>query len=581
MQIHSIPSPALATSIRTNPQPIRFNGSDDAPKKNSAPKKKKFDINEFKEPTPFKPLMRVLGPINRFLNLHGTPILRNIPFIEKVPFVGPVVDAVLDGVTLIRKVDFPKADLERLKKAVNPQTAAFMGPNHPEFYTDWMLDKEISYQVAPYMASWATHEVVNGLGMKIKMPKTLQKFWLMNNLVAQIPGQDKKDGKKDGINAGKEYSVQCAMRGDGVLLHPEGTVRWHNDKIGFLFPGIVEMAVEANKRLRAKGDTRPVYIAPIIWKLQFTEDVSKGLADDMGKVEKRLGLPNNKDMALMDRFKALQENILARQIKTFEVPGEVVEAKLPFFDRQEAMRQYLMTRMETKYGPEDVESFDKRFHRLSSKVREHDAQYRKEIEEDRETLATLQPFKDFNGDVGTIPRLQTEAFMNAGIKAIELAGKYGVTDQEFGKKLALIDAAIKEKAGLQKAEIKADKAVLEEIRRLNGFTREFYNTPHLTQEHIAENIKRIKQEFFQETLMDNIIINVPRPVGPRTAHIRIPEPINLTERLNGKTEITKAETEALIAEIQAGMQAKIDEVNAQIQPEVAKFQKPNPFYVAG
>ena len=77
--------------------------------------------------------------------------------------------------------------------------------------------------------------MVNGLG------KLVQKFWLANNLIAQIPGNSEP---------AREHSVDWALKGNVVLLHPEGAVGWHGNYVAPLMPGAVEMALEALKRGR-------------------------------------------------------------------------------------------------------------------------------------------------------------------------------------------------------------------------------------------------------------------------------------------------------------------------------------------
>src|SRR3954464_7416630 len=86
----------------------------------------------FQSPRPNFVLMRVLGVVNRWMMLLGLPVLRHIPLIRDLPLVR--------GYFRVRSVDLPPADLERLQRAVNRNTAAFVAPNHPEFGFDWMMD---------------------------------------------------------------------------------------------------------------------------------------------------------------------------------------------------------------------------------------------------------------------------------------------------------------------------------------------------------------------------------------------------------------------------------------------------------
>ena len=140
-----------------------------------------------------------------------------------------------------------------------------------------MLDKELCARFSPLTGCWATNVIVNGLG------PMAQKFWLNNNLIAQIPGS--------GGAAGKAYSIEWALEGHGILLHPEGTVGWHRDTIAELFAGAVDMAAEAAARSRSEAQGRNVYVVPVVWKLQFLRDVEARLAAEMAYVEQKLALP--------------------------------------------------------------------------------------------------------------------------------------------------------------------------------------------------------------------------------------------------------------------------------------------------
>src|SRR6185295_19348261 len=105
---------------------------------------RRFDPLAYRDPAPNPALIRALGPVNRHLMLRR--MLRLTTF------------------------SIPAPDLARLRDAVNRGTAAFLGPNHPEFMTDWLIDKEVSHRVSPLMAHWASHEIVNGSPLA-------QRFW--------------------------------------------------------------------------------------------------------------------------------------------------------------------------------------------------------------------------------------------------------------------------------------------------------------------------------------------------------------------------------------------------------------------
>ena len=80
--------------------------------------------------------MRRLVPINRWLNLHGLPLLRDLPGLRRSPGLAGLCD--------IRDIQIPDADQTRLRASLQAGQACFLAPNHPEFFTDWMIDKELS-----------------------------------------------------------------------------------------------------------------------------------------------------------------------------------------------------------------------------------------------------------------------------------------------------------------------------------------------------------------------------------------------------------------------------------------------------
>ena len=276
--------------------------------------------------------MWALNAVNRWL-LFGLPLLRRIPVIRDLPFV--------HGYFWIRDIDLPACDRAALCAAVNPETVAFMGPNHPEFGTDWLVDKEISSVVAPRMASWADRGIV----------AAAPGFWGKNNLIANDGGDD-----------AKEYSVAWAGKGEGVLLHPEGTVRWTNDAVHQLFPGIAQMALKATERF-----DKPVYIVPLVWKYHYVGDVSVRLMREMAIVERGLALPAGDRSSVARRFHSLQQHVLERQMRDFGFDASTASGY--FFARQHAFRLWLVAQLETRHVVEATIDVDKRVARLASAIR--------------------------------------------------------------------------------------------------------------------------------------------------------------------------------------------------------------------
>jgi hypothetical protein len=411
---------------------------------------------EFQEPRPSRGLMWLLGFVNRWFLLLGLPGLRRIPVVRDLPGVR--------GYFWVRRLDLPEPDLERLRRAVNPDTAAFIGPNHPEFGFDWMMDKELSTRIAPDMASWAAAEIIG----------TAPGFWLRNNLIANTGGRE-----------AMRYSVDRALAGDAVLLHPEGSVHWTGARVHPLFGGIAEMACEAARRAGPGG--RPVYIVPVVWRIVYTTDISAALHAEMGHIERYLGLPIEASPNVLQRFLALQEGILLRQMRVFGFDPNWV-AGLDFFARQDAFRDWLIEDLESRHSVERADAVDRLLARLKR----------------------------------AIPR----------------------------------DAA-------------SDRSKVEEAIRLGGFSRDVYPALSLTQEQMAESLKRHRATLVRRGWKNMVHNYLPAPLGPRIVHVRVPEPI-LVDPVRA-SEDGDAYAKSLLSMTQDRMQAAL----ADAQPAAPRPQARN------
>lgn len=430
----------------------------------------------FRPPTPSPRLIHALVPINRWLMLGGIPGLRAIPGLGSVPGIR--------GIMNVPEIEFPITDQERLAATVNDTTAAFITPNHPEFFTDWMLDKEVISRVAPLAACWATHDIVNGLGAYA------QKFWLKNNLIAQIPGA--------GGQAGKDYSVGWARQGKGVLLHPEGSVGWHGDVINTLFPGAAEMALETFRQVNESGEARTVFIAPVVWKLFFTKDVTRGLHKDLSYIEKSLHLPRHPTMTdPADRLYQIYDALLARD----EVKWHVHPTDAPYFERLTRLQAKLNERLE---------------HRLETKL--------------GEDTALLSP----------------DNVVRSANRWLRGADKDDPSYEEI-------------------------KSLSKNLTRLGRVDPKFYPSVHLSQEHVAESAKRIRNDYCRGGLRNTAHNYVPVPVGPRRAVIRVPDPVNVTQNGDQPSDV-------LTGMLRDRMQGCIDRINKdQSARQKALPHFPNPF----
>lgn len=440
-------------------------------------------LNIFVPPRPSPGLIAFLVPVNRIVALAGIPGLRRVPVLNWLPGIRGLADVV--------RIDFPEADLLRLRAGIGPTTAAFIAPNHPEFMTDWLLDKELSTQAAPLMASWATHDIVNGMG------PLMQSFWLKNNLIAQIPG--------DGGAAGKAYSVDWALAGHGVLLHPEGQVGWHGDTIGALFPGVIELALEALQRTRREGTHIDVYVCPVVWRLRFLADVAAALAREMSYLERRLRLRANPGA---------------------DVARRVHDAYLALLERDESA---------AGAGA------------ASGKYRERHA--------------------------------RLLAHLAARLRELGVVGEDAMDKDPAEDCRALLRPA--ERLVRQPQPASDGTALRETVkiaRRLLRFSPSLYPGRTLTQEQVAENIKRLRSDYCFGGLRDTLGRLAPRPAGPRAVSIRVTEPMCLNDLVAAGDETSADMRSTLLAVLRMRMQENLDRLGDELQNTGAGPTFPNPFF---
>jgi hypothetical protein len=418
-----------------------------------------FDHRAYRDPRPSAALIRAVGWLNRLV--------------------------VLPHLVRLESLDLPRADLGRLRAAVRPGTAAFLGPNHPEFFTDWMIDKELSSRVSPLMAHWASYEIVN-------VSPLAQWLWLRNNLIANVPG-----------GGGREYSIRWALAGHGVLLHPEGTASWHGGQVGPLLPGIVDLAWETCARAREAGRDLPVFVVPIVWRLHFTGDVSRGLARELAHVERALDLAPGEALPTAERFAALQSNLLRRQCGRLDLPAALVPTGLggpEYFAAQDAVARAVARELESR----------------GARV-EHD-----------------------------LARIMHRARRSA-------------------------------RTGTGRPERERDRQLYLELWRLEGFPPAIYDVPTLTQEAIAENLKRIRSVFVTRGRGNALHNVVPIPVGRRQAHRRVPEPNPRHEAFAAGGDAGPAKTR-LLELLRARLQGTLDTLDAELAPRLERFRRPNPLW---
>jgi hypothetical protein len=208
-----------------------------------------------------------------------------------------------------------------------------------------------------------------------------------------------------------------------------------------------------------------------VWKMRFTGDVSAALHREMKYVEKRLKLMNG--------------------------------AHLPIEKRVDAAQREMLTRAEQKWGRNTTGeglSYGARHSFLMDSLLR--------VAEARLDLIDT-PLES------GLPRSYRTR--------LESTGRY----EEFTARLRRVEKAARarRKAGEAVSE-DTDRAV-KTLRKLSMFAPELYTETCLTQEHLAETIKRLRQVYCRGTFRDELNAFLPIAAGPRVAHVRVAPPLNI------------------------------------------------------
>ncbi len=425
-------------------------------------------LNVFVPPQPWPAFSKAMSWVNRIIMLHGIPILRDIPLLKRIPGIR--------GLTDIRTINVSPDEIARLKALCDSRVPTFILPNHPEFFTDWMIDKDIIARCCPNAASWATNGVVNGMG------NAMQKFWLWNNLIAQIPGDS---------SSAKNHSIDWALKGQGVLLHPEGSVGWHSNHVAPLMSGAADMAVEAKRRAPEK----PSFLVPVVWKLEFIEDATVALGRECSYAEKKLRIEVAPHLNPAQRVCAIYDALLMRELDTL---GLKVALDMPVLEKRRAI-EHIAFIMLGQYLGKDVSHGD-----------------------------TTDLIKQVRKKVRSEPHADNALATQAS---------------------KLCDR-------------------LQRLVRLGDFAGK---SPTISQEEVAEHIKRVRNDWCKGSFKDALNQYLPQPAARRTAHLRILDPIEVQQSDDAK---------AVMANVRTALQAALDAINVQIAQNAARKVWDNPFLSA-
>jgi hypothetical protein len=131
--------------------------------------------------------------------------------------------------------------------------------------------------------------------------------------------------------------------------------------------------------------------------------------------------------------------------------------------------------------------------------------------------------------------------------------------------------AARERAHEDPERARDDRARLREIERLIGFDADLYGGPTLSQEQIAESLKRVRTMIPGGGFREALHATVPVAVAPRDVHVRAPEPIAVEAK--GDESVVRGE---ILARLHERLQAAVDRLDAELAPIVDPHRRPNP-----
>lgn len=214
--------------------------------------------------------------------------------------------ASLNDYLLFSEVSFPEADKARLRQAAAPENVAIITPNHPAGPFDFVMDRMHLMDDIPEAPIW-----VNAFEFTRSKGPFFRRHKFINSLSRE---------------AGHRYALKEALKGHGVIVHPEGRISWSGHAIWPLYPGAARMALQSREQVRA-GDRpdRPVNIVPVIWCYRYAEDISPRLDQRIDELAQTLGLPRYAGIPLEHKFAALLCDVFTRQLQVLKDSGIAID----------------------------------------------------------------------------------------------------------------------------------------------------------------------------------------------------------------------------------------------------------------
>jgi hypothetical protein len=173
----------------------------------------------------------------------------------------------------------------------------------------------------------------------------------------------------------------------------------------------------------------------------------------------------------------------------------------------------------------------------------------------------------FRGDVS---KPLHRAITHAERLLVELESRHGATEGDRPRRVHALRRAILAERASDPERARDERRALAEVERLGHFTSEHYGAATLSQEQIAESVSQIRLALARKGFREALFGVLPVAVAPRMASIRAREPMVVNAK-------GTQERGHLLYDLRSRLQKSLDQLGAELEPEVGRYRRPNPF----
>jgi 1-acyl-sn-glycerol-3-phosphate acyltransferase len=231
---------------------------------------------------------------------------------------------ILRQVWQIEGVDVAPADLERLRS--HREARALMIANHPSLAEPMVLYRAFRRAGVPYyvMTAWDTMARLGNVSAR---------------MFQSLGCYSVRRGRRD--RASMELTQSLLVRGERVVLFPEGQTYGLNDTLLPFQEGAILIAFRALEELERAGDATPLLVVPMAIKYVYSRPMMGQIEASLGRLEAALGL-SARGLSPYFRLRWIASSLVQRLEKE---QGISAEEGLDLNARIDALREAMVERL--------------------------------------------------------------------------------------------------------------------------------------------------------------------------------------------------------------------------------------------